>query len=112
LAWHPSDAEGAQVIGQLQDHRKVVVCRIDDIQPSRGPKNKKNLGSESFIKTDGVEFSNTKDPAGNSIQISNRAADFTVENLADSVGFWDTGQFLPGVSAAVRPHKVRLRDRP
>jgi predicted enzyme related to lactoylglutathione lyase len=49
-----------------------IVFGVDDIQAFKRAKEQEGLRFGVIHQADGVEFSNTKDPAGNSIQISNR----------------------------------------
>jgi hypothetical protein len=49
-----------------------LVFGVDDIQAFKRTKEQEGLRFGVIHQADGVEFSNTKDPAGNSIQISNR----------------------------------------
>jgi catechol 2,3-dioxygenase-like lactoylglutathione lyase family enzyme len=49
-----------------------LVFGVDDIQAFKNAKEREGLRFGVIHEADGVAFCNTKDPAGNSLQISNR----------------------------------------
>jgi hypothetical protein len=59
-------------VGQKSGAAIKLVFGVDDIRSFKTAKERDGLSFGVIHQAEGVEFSNTKDPAGNSIQISNR----------------------------------------
>jgi predicted enzyme related to lactoylglutathione lyase len=63
-----------------------LVFGIDDIQAFKEARERDGLKFGAIHRVDGVEFSNAKDPAGNSIQISNRGLAKSMAQASRNLG--------------------------
>jgi catechol 2,3-dioxygenase-like lactoylglutathione lyase family enzyme len=59
-------------VAQKSGAAMKLVFGVDDVRAFKSAKEKQGLKFAVVHETDGFEFSNAKDPAGNSIQISSR----------------------------------------
>jgi catechol 2,3-dioxygenase-like lactoylglutathione lyase family enzyme len=60
------------VISQKSGAAMKIVFGVEDVAGFKEAKERESLKFGTVHRADGVEFANAKDPAGNSIQISNR----------------------------------------
>jgi len=59
-------------VSQKSGAAMKIVFGVEDVAAFKEAKEREGLKFGSIHRADGVEFANAKDPAGNSIQISNR----------------------------------------